>query len=403
MKKTTARFLLGFLLAGLVISPNSFSSAAAKTYSSCSALNKVYSSGIAQKAGYKNVGGVLAVLPRVNGPLYLSNKKLDKDKDGIVCEVLSKVVALPTTAPTPEPQPVITLDNLDLKFTSLVAQKFVAQAVSSSPIVPESIMVIQSGPSLNQNDLVGVKNSLMTTVRTFQTAFLPDKVNVNWFTFADADWVDDAIRNSGASPNWTPTGENYSSWIRRGPCNMGNAGIASKGPYINQCLKGAPATHDTETAAHEYFHTVQTITGAYSSRPHWFTEGSATFVGIHVGGNSVGDFKATRERTVARWTSGLETGLRNAVRTGDTKAIVERFRELQASKPPQEIQTSGYALGMFLTEALVAAHGFDQWIAYIKTINLLGLSQATEKAYGLTLDELYSKVAPYAISQLKGN
>jgi hypothetical protein len=403
MKKTTSRFLLGFLLAGLLISPNSLSSAVPKTYSSCSALNKVYSGGIAQKAGYKNVGGVLAVMPKVSGPLYLSNKKLDKDKDGIVCEVLRKVVALPTTAPTPEPQPELNLDNLDSKFTSLVAQKFVAQAMSNSPTVPESILAIQSGPSLSQNDLVGVKMSLMATVRTFQTAFLPDKVHVNWFTFADADWVDDAIRNSGGNPNATATGENFSAVVKRGPCNMGTAGFGLKGPYINQCLRGASATHDTETAAHEYFHTVQTITGTYSSRPHWFTEGSATFVGIHVGGNSVGDFKATRERTVARWTSGLETGLRNAVRTGDTKVIVERFRELQASKPPQAIQTSGYALGMFLTEALVAAHGFDHWIAYLQTIKALGLPQATEKAYGLTLDELYSKVAPYAISQLKGN
>lgn len=379
----------------------------AKTFKNCTDLRKTYKYGVALSSKSANKGTDQIFTPKVSPALYKANKSKDADKDGIACEVTKpKVVAKPIPAPVPteQPLPVITLDALDPKATNLVAQQLVAAAIASSSPVSESLLSVQSGPSLSQQDLGPVKNSVLTAVKLFRPVVLPEKVNVNWFTGADADWVDDAIRNSGANPNATPTRESYSSWIRSlNSCNMGNAGIGSKGPYINQCLKGAPATHETETASHEYFHTVQSSTMTWSSLPHWFIEGSATLVGIHVGGNSAGEFKGTRAFTVGRWTGGLDQGIRDAVRTADANAIVQRFKDLQGSQAPGQIQTSGYALGMFLTEALVASKGFDHWVEYLTTIKSLGFAQATEKSYGLTLDQLYVKVAPYVISQLKGN
>ena len=56
-----------------------------KKYKNCSAMNKDYPGGVA-RAGAQNLGGKIKKSPLVNTNIYLKNKSLDRDKDGIVCE-----------------------------------------------------------------------------------------------------------------------------------------------------------------------------------------------------------------------------------------------------------------------------------------------------------------------------
>jgi hypothetical protein len=61
------------------------SNAAVNVYKNCTAMNKVYPGGVA-RSGAVNMGGATKNQPMVDNSIYLSNRKLDRDKDGIACE-----------------------------------------------------------------------------------------------------------------------------------------------------------------------------------------------------------------------------------------------------------------------------------------------------------------------------
>jgi hypothetical protein len=87
MKKLLAITSALLITAAITGSP---ASAAAKKYSNCKALNKAHPNGVAKSkkaAGLSNA--------RVSSSLYNANKKLDRDKDGIVCERSTPATTVP--------------------------------------------------------------------------------------------------------------------------------------------------------------------------------------------------------------------------------------------------------------------------------------------------------------------
>ena len=76
---------------GLLTAFPSTSNAAAKKFKNCTALNKEFPGGVAEKTTSvnKNKAGVLQEsknTPKVSSKIYKENKGLDRDKDGIACE-----------------------------------------------------------------------------------------------------------------------------------------------------------------------------------------------------------------------------------------------------------------------------------------------------------------------------
>ena len=57
-----------------------------KTYSNCTALNKVYPGGVAKSSKAKNKGGKTKNKPTVNSAVYTANASKDRDRDNIACE-----------------------------------------------------------------------------------------------------------------------------------------------------------------------------------------------------------------------------------------------------------------------------------------------------------------------------
>jgi hypothetical protein len=82
------------LTVGGVAGTATSASAAPKAYANCTAVNKVYSGGIAKKSVTKNKvtsGGTtsyraLTGTVKKDDALYNANKKMDRDADGIACE-----------------------------------------------------------------------------------------------------------------------------------------------------------------------------------------------------------------------------------------------------------------------------------------------------------------------------
>jgi hypothetical protein len=57
-----------------------------KSYKSCTYMNFDFKGGVAKSASSKNKGVKTKLTPEVNAKVYELNKKLDTDKDGLVCE-----------------------------------------------------------------------------------------------------------------------------------------------------------------------------------------------------------------------------------------------------------------------------------------------------------------------------
>jgi hypothetical protein len=59
------------------------------TFLACEDLNKIYPFGITKAANPRNLGSGPIRKPKYSPPIFRLNQQLDKDKDGIVCEVVS--------------------------------------------------------------------------------------------------------------------------------------------------------------------------------------------------------------------------------------------------------------------------------------------------------------------------
>ncbi|QRY36094.1 MULTISPECIES: excalibur calcium-binding domain-containing protein [Bacillus] len=77
---------LGLLLSFTQVDTHTADAKTVKSYKNCKALNKVYKGGVAKSKNTKNKGGKTKYKPYASKALYLKNKHLDRDKDGIACE-----------------------------------------------------------------------------------------------------------------------------------------------------------------------------------------------------------------------------------------------------------------------------------------------------------------------------
>jgi M6 family metalloprotease-like protein len=91
--------LIAITAIGLVASVLFAFPAEAKTYKTCNELRKVYKYGVALSATRAAKQGSDFQSPRVSSSLYNQNKKLDVDRDGVVCEV-KKPASTSASSPT---------------------------------------------------------------------------------------------------------------------------------------------------------------------------------------------------------------------------------------------------------------------------------------------------------------
>lgn len=92
--------------------------AAVKTFKNCAELNKSFKYGVANTTKSVNRGAGPISKPTVSAATFKKNQKLDRDKDGIICEVVK--LSAPVSKPSlPEVKPNIPADNSVAKAQSL--------------------------------------------------------------------------------------------------------------------------------------------------------------------------------------------------------------------------------------------------------------------------------------------
>lgn len=157
LRKFVALILsIGFALVPLT------SQAAPAVYKNCAALNAKYPYGLAQKANAKNLGKGPIEKPKVDSKLYVANKKLDLDKDGIVCEKL-KPAEDSSAQPVPTNPGGIGFASIN-KDSWRVAQAAVLTAVSAGTAIPAlTYQLVHNSPNLG----LPVEKSLWPPQRSF--------------------------------------------------------------------------------------------------------------------------------------------------------------------------------------------------------------------------------------------
>jgi hypothetical protein len=88
-RRISVALISAALLFGVPIMSTGSAEAAAKTFKNCTVMHAVYKGGVA-RSGAKDKranGGTAKYKPFVSTALYNANKKSDRDKDGVACEV----------------------------------------------------------------------------------------------------------------------------------------------------------------------------------------------------------------------------------------------------------------------------------------------------------------------------
>jgi Excalibur calcium-binding domain len=97
------RRLLGIILAFAIVLPAS--PAAAKVFKNCAELRSQFKYGVALSSSAAKAQAAAFYLPKVSKALFQQNKRLDTDKDGVVCEV-SRPVKTPATVESESATPI---------------------------------------------------------------------------------------------------------------------------------------------------------------------------------------------------------------------------------------------------------------------------------------------------------
>ncbi len=100
--------LIAILLASLLLGLVPAAQAEARTFKNCVELRKTFKHGVSLNKSAVNRGAGPIFTPRVNAAVYRLNKKMDTDRDNIVCEVVRpkpKPVVVEPIVPEPSPTP----------------------------------------------------------------------------------------------------------------------------------------------------------------------------------------------------------------------------------------------------------------------------------------------------------
>lgn len=95
--------LLGAIFTTSLVGIDNSAQAAIKSYKSCAELNKTFKYGVANSAKFVNRGAGPINKPTVSAATFKKNQKLDKDKDGIICEVIKAAAIVDNSAAKAQP------------------------------------------------------------------------------------------------------------------------------------------------------------------------------------------------------------------------------------------------------------------------------------------------------------
>jgi hypothetical protein len=353
----------------------------------------------------------LAASPAIGGTCKKVSQKVVVKAKTLVCSKVGKklawkaVVAKPIIPTGPKIPTSFSLpldfDNLsiDTPEISLILTKQ-AFEVSNSANVLNTVI---KGPNVSDSSVQASTMHLQRAINFLSKHWKPSKITSIFFNEKDGSWIDQAIDSAGGnSKSVTPQGQPFSVALgsRNFNCNTGTAQTTSNGPLWIQCL-GTKATKDglSTIAAHEYFHLFQQAFKRAEGKIQWADEGTANYFGSVVGlylqsktPNDIWQFRTNQK-------SYFDSQLKDFIETNDLAGIAARFKQLEQGGNGQ-IDNSGYMLGQYASEVLIAVGGWDKFLQLnMRLGDSTSFAESFRTLYGLTLDQFYPKVAAYVVKQ----
>lgn len=320
-----------------------------------------------------------------------------------VVEAPKVVEPTPTPTPTAPAQP-ISFDNLDLVWTSKVARTEILTEFAKLK-KPDGAYELFVGPTVASGDIAEEKRLLDIGTTMFSEYFLPKKFQVVYFSERDASWAEETKTKIGAAYHTT-----FQSEINKWPFGC-NFAFATKGkdsiPVFFSCLdsKFARGIHDKQTAIHEYFHLVQ-AKYEFKKMPCWMLEGSATYFGTVLGIDGTDPTGKSSFEFIWQLARNPETPKLVDNLKSDT-GVLEVFKKLD--KNMNELGNTSctslgaYTVGSIATEALIAVKGYKTYMDFVSTFPITAdWKSEFKKAYGLSTDDFYLKLAPYLRYRITG-
>jgi len=316
-------------------------------------------------------------------------------------------ILTPTPTPTPTPEPTgpsspITFDNLDLKWTSIIARNELNAQIAKLT-TPKSTVEIISGPNVVASQLEEEKRLLSIAETLFSKYYQPTSYQVVFFSEKDGAWADQALATYGGSFGSLVT--EIAKWPNG--CNFAFATTGKKGPIYYQCMDTrGRGDNDKQTAIHEYFHLVQQKF-KNGSMACWLLEGSATYFGVALGVDGADTSGATGRKFIQQLAYQYNPGgspsnppntrMRDIAQT--TEGVVKLLTdlELQPRSPQDNCLTLGaYSGGHIATEALIAVKGFTTYMTFLESLkNGKEWQENFQINFGISTQEFYKKLAPY--------
>jgi hypothetical protein len=350
------------------------------------------------KAGASCVkSGQKSVVKKVTFLCSKSGKKL----------VWKAVVAKPVVKPVPTIK-VPTVFDLPFDFDNLSAN-----TAEISWLITKQEFANSKPASFNNNVVRGANVSdaafaqsngqLQKAINILSKYWVPVKITSIYFNEKDGEWIDQAISSAGGNPQVVTAAQKpYSVMVKEwgSRCGGGSAQKSASGPIWIQCLGTDLDKYSLNTVSpHEYFHIFQSAFRGTERKVQWADEGTANFfgavVGLYVSSGNADDLKTFRSYQK----KGFDAELAGLVSRSDLNGIASRYKALELGGNPT-IDNSGYILGQYASEVLIAVGGWDRFMQLnMRLGGTASFAQSFEKLYGLKLDEFYPKIAAYVIKQ----
>lgn len=289
-------------------------------------------------------------------------------------------------------------------YTCVKAGKKLAwnKGVKTSPTPTPKISFVPWSTNLNQEILLSQASS------QFSKWVLGDHGNAITPTFfvdpkldgVDISWIKDssylAIKAFGAdSPSvYSVIVGRDCQWIRSAgsaPCtdssnNQYYSNSTSKSFFVLQSVseKNKLRASDFQSAAHEYFHSIQAKLSNGASWPtrvpSWFIEGGAYFIGI-----SFNDLSGVSTYIEGRNEEVLQRGYQNR-----NYLPLEKYTYLNFT-PPSNYENP-YGIGCIATEFIVASVGMEKYLDIYRSLGSgKDFNSSFETATGMPLTDFYTK------------
>ena len=431
MRTRTLTLVLTLLLTSLS------GSAQAATFKDCKALNKTFRYGVQSQDHTFNIGQGPIWEPKTSASVAEANSRLDRDGDGIVCEVVMTA-----------PKRTIKKNRSDFfsyRFSSTgqferkgnrdskwYATSFSSQGVSA--VRKAAFASIKSystglGEREQVNYLVG-KNVPKSMVAAYkrQTAaaadFLPFRdlespLQINIFTEKDLapvekywaeHWFGEETigrhkRQLSAYKN--PSAQaNYSVGGAAGPRHHVETNKITVGVDFYMGSRHTPQTHLlADHVPHEVAHTWQyQALGVVGERQFTNPLDIGRAVPCHLmegGASTLGN--SILMKHVDWYSDAVDVIVRRVIRDSGIRDVSEKgvLRMLKSSESWSSCE-SGYMVGMLAYEWLIAKFGFEKFVElHFQVRDSRTLDAAMLTLYGFDLDSFYKQSVPYIASAIK--